>query len=313
MLNVFDVPKPQIGFVDVFRGFANANTQWVTWEKPAGINMVRIVCIGGGAGGGNGFPSATVTARGGGGGGGSGGITIVEIPAPLLPDILYVSAGIGGNGAASSTTVGLLGTAGIPSYVSIAQSTAAIYTVCFANAGTAGTTPASATVVGNAGNAGAVATVAGTLLAGLGTFVAYAGQGGAAGGAVANGAGGNITYPTTGLLLSGGAGGGGGSTGAGGNINAPASQTAVLNLFPTLTGGAAGVTPGNGSPGHSRQTPLLSTGGSGGGCNSGNALGGYGGDGNIGSGGGGGGAGGTTGGSGAGGNGGPGLVMIYSW
>jgi len=118
MLDVFDVPKPQNGFVSVFPGFANANTQWVPWEKPAGIAMVRIVCIGGGAGGGSGFPSATTNARGGGGGGGSGGITTVEIPAPLLPDILYVSAGIGGNGAASSTTVGLLGTSGIPSYVS---------------------------------------------------------------------------------------------------------------------------------------------------------------------------------------------------
>jgi len=99
----------------------------------------------------------------------------------------------------------------------------------------------------------------------------------------------------------------------GGNITAPASQTAVLNLFPTLNGGAAGATAGNGSGGHSRQTPLLSPGGSGGGCNSGNALGGYGGDGGFGSGGGGGGAGGTTGGSGAGGKGGAGLVLIYSW
>ena len=151
------------------------------------------------------------------------------------------------------------------------------------------------------------------MLSALGTSFFLAGQGGGAGGAVANGAGGNITYPTTGLLLSGGAGGGGGSTGAGGNITAPASQTAVLNLFATLVGGAAGATAGNGSPGVQRPTPLLATGGSGGGCNSGNALGGNGGNGAFGSGGGGGGAGGTTGGSGAGGNGGPGLVLIYSW
>ena len=313
MLNVFDVPKPQNGFVSVFPGFANANTQWVTWEKPAGITMIRFICIGGGGGGGGGFPSATATARGGGGGGGSSGISTVEIPAALLPDLLYVSAGIGGNGGASSTTVGTLGANGIGSYVSIAPATAAIYTVCFANPGAAGTTAATATVVGNAGNAGGVATIANSLLSALGTSFFLAGQNGAAGGAVANGAGGSIAYPITGQFLTGGAGGGGGSTGGGGNIQAPSSQTAVLNLFAALVGGAANATAGNGSPGVERNAPLLATGGSGGGCNSGNALGGFGGNGGFGSGGGGGGAGGTTGGSGGGGRGGPGLVLIYSW
>lgn len=169
MLNVFDIPKPQTGFVSVFPGFANANTQWVTWEKPSNITMIRIVCIGGGGGGGGGFPSATTTARGGGGGGGSSGISTVEIPASLLPDILYVLAGIGGSGGASSTTVGTLGTNGIASYVSIAQSTGAIYTVCFANPGAAGTTAASATVVGTAGAAGGIAAIGSAFMSTLGT------------------------------------------------------------------------------------------------------------------------------------------------
>ena len=52
MLNVFNIPKPQTGYVDAFPGFANANTQWIPWEKPSNITMIRIVCIGGGAGGG---------------------------------------------------------------------------------------------------------------------------------------------------------------------------------------------------------------------------------------------------------------------
>lgn len=313
MLNIFDIPKPQTGFVSVFPGSANANTQWVLWEKPVGITMVRFVTIGGGGGGGGGFPSATATARGGGGGGGSGGISTVEIPAFLLPDILYVLAGAGGIGGPSSTTVGTLGTAGLGSFVSIAPAIAAAYMICFANPGAASTTAASATVVGSAGAAAAIATIGSAHLSGLGTSFFLAGQPGAIGGAVANGAGGAIAYPATGLFLSGGGGGGGGGTGAGGNITAPASQTAALNLFTTLLGGIAGATPGNGSPGVNRQSPQLSTGGTGGGCNSGNALGGYGGDGGIGSGGGGGGAGGVSGGSGNGGTGGPGQVIIYSW
>jgi hypothetical protein len=313
MLNVFDIPKPQNGFISVFPGFSGSSGDWVPWEKPSNIIMVSITCIGGGGGGGSGFPSATATARGGGGGGASGGFSTLKIPANLLPDTLYVSAGLGGNGGASSTTVSNLGTSGFRSVVSIAQSSAAIYNVCIASPGSNGFAAPSATIAGTGGVAPPAATVAGTLLAGLGIFTAFAGQNGAAGGAVANGPGGSITYPTTGLLLSGGAGGGGGSTGVGGNITAPASQTAVLNLFATLVGGAAGATAGNGSSGVQRLTPLLNTGGSGGGCNSGNARGGNGGQGGFGSGGGGGGAGGTTGGSGAGGNGGPGLVIIQSW
>jgi hypothetical protein len=312
MLNTFDIPKPQNGFVSVFPGYAGNTSQWLTWEKPAGIVMIRFVCIGGGAGGTSGFPSATTTARGGGGGGGSGGFTTVEIPATLLPDILYVCPGGGGRGGASSTSAAFQGLPATGSFVSIAPSTSNIYLICAANGGSVGNLP-TASAGGTGGGGGGISNIADRNISGLGIASAFAGAAGATGGFATTGNGNSITYPVTGLLLSGGAGGGGNATGNGGNITAPASQSAVLNLFQTLNGGTAGATAGNGSPGVALNTPLLSTGGSGGGCNSGNALGGFGGDGAFGSGGGGGGAGGTTGGGGAGGNGGPGLVMIYSW
>ena len=312
MLNIFDIPKPQNGFVSVFPGYAGNISQWLTWEKPAGIVTIRFVCIGGGGGGGSGFPSATTNARGGGGGGGSGGFTTVEISAALLPDILYVCPGAGGVGGPSSTSAPFQGLPATGSFVSIAPSTSSIYLICSAGGGSVGNL-ATASTGGTGGAGGSISNIADRNISGLGIANSFAGAAGATGGFATTGNGNSITYPVTGLLLSGGAGGGGNATGNGGNITAPASQTAVLNLFATLVGGAPGATAGQGSPGVERNTPLLSTGGSGGGCNSGNALGGKGGNGGFGSGGGGGGAGGTTGGSGAGGNGGSGLVLIYSW
>lgn len=275
MLNVFNIPKPQNGFVSVFPGFSGAATQWVTWEKPAGITMIRIICIGGGAGGGSGFPSATVGARGGGGGGSSGSVGTVQIPAAVLPDFLYVSAGSGGTGGASSTTVSNLGAGGTASVVSIAPVfPGAIYTLCVGFGGGAGTQAPTSSLSGVGGPAGALPAIASNiLLAGLGTFAGFVGSTAANGGAAAGGAGAAVTYPTNGLLLSAGGGGGGGSTGAGGAVNAPASQNAnIFSLFLTVSGGTNGAVAGNGRDGHERQAPLLSTGGSGGGANSGLSL-----------------------------------------
>lgn len=313
MLNVFDIPKPQNGFVSVFPGFSTSNgAQWTTWEKPAGITNIRIICIGGGGGGGGGFPSSTTTARGGGGGGASSTLTRLAISANLLPDLLYVSVGLGGNGAPPSTSGGFSADPGVASYVSIAPSNAAIYTLCDAPRGTGGNLGGG----GGGGTPGTAPTVGGIssqLMAGLGRITLQGGSAGAAGGF--NAVGGSVTYPLSGLLLSGGAGGAGGASLQGGSVSAPASQTAVLNLFGTRTGGAAGSpVGGNGADGVSLFSPLMFCGGAGGGSPSnGTDAGGRGGDGGIGCGGGGGGAGGTTGGSGAGGNGGAGLVIIYSW
>jgi hypothetical protein len=271
MIDLLHLPKQQNGTIDYFPGFSNTDGgSWEIWNKPRGISFIKIITISGGEGGQGGG-----TGIGGAGpGGNSGSVTTVMMPAIFLPDRLYVSSGVGGfagNGGSSST--GFPGGSGVASYVSIAQSTAAIYVVCYSNG--SGTLTA--------------ATIANALQAGQGNFTALAGQAGAT-------AGGNITYPTTGLLLSGGA-GGRPNAGTPGVITAPASQTSTYNIFQTLSAGANGI---------ENFQLLLSTGGAGGG----NAA--KGGNAGFGSGGGGGGYN-VSGTGGDGGKGGNGLVIISCW
>jgi hypothetical protein len=293
MLDVLNLPKPQNGYIDYFFGdAATAATSWRTWEKPRGISMIHITCFGGGAGGGGG----TTTNQAGGGGGGSGGQTTLLILAHVLPDILYVSPGKGGDG---TTVFGGTGGSGTASYVSIAPSTAAIYLACFANGGSGSTF--------GGGNAGAVATQSSALMSSQGFFFALAGQTGTS---AANA----VVYPTTGLLVSGGAAGGPGGSftanGFGGNITAPTQ--ASIRFFSNVPGSADG-TGIPGSNGISLFQPLLSTGGAGGGGQgaTGIALNGSGGNGGFGSGGGGcGNAGGFINAGTSGGKGGDGLVII---
>jgi hypothetical protein len=390
MLDLYHLPTSTKRNIDYFYGKSDINAEvWEVWEKPRGINMIQITCIGGGAGGGGGATNNSTTARGGGAGGSSGGFTSLLIPAIFLPDVLYVSAGDGGIGGAAGNPAGL-GGFGIGSYVSVAPletiiitttsatttatatsvsgdhnlttgdsvvitgatpgqyngiytvtvtgattftytitsttpaasspGTGTIYatkinqlaTVCYANGGTSALIQASSTATSTAPGAVAAAVIANMRIAGLGNFSALAGQVGGAGGAFGNGAGGAITYPTTGLLLSGGAGGGGGGSTAaasGGTVTAPAQASYVY--FSTLTGAARGAPGGNGLSGYDIENPLLSIGASGAGA--GNAVGSAGGNGRpggFGSGGSGGG-GGNPGGSG--GDGGHGLVCIQSW
>jgi len=306
MLDYLHLPKQQVGNIDYFPGFSDTDGgSWVAWEKPKGINMIRITCIGGGGGGGYG-QNSTVSTRNSGAGGGSGAITIVTIPAYVLPDILYVSSIAGARGGNSVGSLGA-GNAGA-SYVCIAQSTASIYTVCYANGGNAGGSNGTTT----AGAGGNASTQANMLLASYGIWNTIAGQTGGTGG---TGSATAITYPTTGLLLSGGVAGGGGVS-ASANVTAP-TQT-VYNIFPSVTGGVAGTNGTDGQQGHSIYQPLLSCGGAGGGSSnttgSGTGTGGSGADGGFpGSGGGGSGCGAGTGGARSGGNGGSGLVVIHSW
>jgi hypothetical protein len=307
MLDYLHLPDNTNGNIDYFPGFSDTDGgSWVLWEKPRGAHMIRITCIAGGGGGGSGYSSNTTNARGGGGGGGSSAISIVTIPAYVLPDRLYVSSGIGGKGGDANPADGTanLGSDGIRSYVCITQDIGVIYRVCYADSGKAGTTAPTATPTGGtAGAAGTVATIADILLASHGIRNFIVGQNGGAGGA--SNAGVTIIYPTTGLLLSGGGGGAGGTNIAGGAVNAP-TQTAY-NIFSTLsiiTG--SGI---NGSPGREIYQPLLATGATGG---STGTTGGTGGAGGFGSGGGGGGAGGANA-AGGGGKGGNGLVIIHSW
>ena len=312
MIDFLHLPKPQNGYIDYFPGFSTtAGGSWEIWNKPRGISFIKIITIGGGGGGRSGWVALSGT-RSGGGGGGSAGMTTVTIPAIFLPDRLYVSSGDGGDGAPAATTSAAVspGSNGIGSYVCIAQSTASIYTVCYANGGSGATLGGS--TVGSAGAAAAIATIANALMSAQGNFTALAGQAGSAG---TTGAGASVTYPTTGLLLSGGACGGGGTASNGNQIIAP-SQT-VYNIFPSVTGGINGLNATSGSNGREILKPLLSTGGAGGGASStitsGAGTGGAGGNGGFGSGGGGGGAGPSTSGSGKGGDGGPGLVIISCW
>jgi hypothetical protein len=315
MLDFLHLPKPQNGYIDYFPGFSDtAGGSWEIWNKPRGINFIKIITIGGGGGGRSGWCANSAT-RSGGGGGGSSGITHVTIPAIFLPDRLYVSSGEGGDGGATTTAgSATAGSSGVGSYVCIAQSTAAIYVLCYANGG-GGAALGSSTL--GAGGAGAnVATIATTLMAGQGNFTALVGQAGSTGNTTS---GTSIAYPITGLLVSGGACGAGGQSQNGASILAPASQTSVYSVIDLLPGGAGTDVPsGPGKTGRENSTFLASSGGSGGG--SGAAIlatagdpGGIGGNGGFGSGGGGGGAGPTVSGGGQGGNGGNGLVIISCW
>ena len=299
MLDLLHLPKPVTGNADYFYGKSSSiGGIWETWEKPRGINMIRVTCIGAGGGGGGGVTDNNTGARGGGAGGGSGGVTMITVPAVILPDVLYVSVGRGGApGATAADGVNAsAGTAGLGSYVSIVPYTSfaaaqGIYTVCYAlggSGGGGGTTGGTAT----GGAAGGQAALTQSFLGGYGNFLALAGQAGSNGGPAAGGVGVNITYPVTGLLLSGGSGGGGG-TSAGGTVS-----TVNADLFPQRTTGQDGIELSN---------LLLSTGGAGGTAAGAGSRGGHGG---FGSGGGGGGAGDP---GFSGGKGGNGLVVIHYW
>lgn len=306
MLNYNHLPKTQKGNIDYFPGVSNSDgVTWIAWQKPRGIHMIRITCIAGGGGGGSGYSNNTTTSRGGGGGGGSSAVSTVNIPAYVLPDVLYISSGVGGAGAPAGGAA--LGSNGIRSYVCIAQDASVIYRVCYADSGKAGTTlPTSTSVGGGAGAGGTVATITDMPLASYGSCNFIAGQIGGTGGTT--GVGSSVTYPATGLLLSGGSGGGGGASGLGGTITAP-TQT-IYNIFSSILGGqSAGL---GGNLGREIYQPLLSTGSGGGASASGTGAGGNGAAGGFGSGGSGGGAGGASA-AGGGGKGGNGLVIIHSW
>ena len=317
MLDLLHLPKSSPSNVDYFyyTGSTPSNLSWQTWEKPRGIIMLEIICIGAGGGGRSGWCAGSTT-RSGGGGGGSGGFTRLLIPAVFLPDVLYVQVGRGGAGGANRTATGSAnaGLDGAFSAVNIAPSNtfSAFYTVCYANSGFGAVTGSSST--GTAGSGAAVATQANAIMSGLGIFFALAGQSGASG---STSLGASITYPTTGLLLSGGGAGGGGASNSGGGIIVPSQPS--FSLFATRFSGATS-TNNPGDDGLSLLQPLLSTGGAGGAASvdlsASGVSGGRGGNGGIGSGGGGGGASPgspNSGGGNAGGNGGDGLVIIRSW
>lgn len=81
----------------------SGSDSWQTWVKPRNAKMVRILCVGSGGGGGGGANRALTSGiASGGNGGASGGITSGLFAAFLLPDILYVQPGLGGEGGLGS-------------------------------------------------------------------------------------------------------------------------------------------------------------------------------------------------------------------
>jgi hypothetical protein len=273
------------------QGFFNGGT-WQTWIKPRGAKMVNIICQGSGAGGGGGFQSAS-TPRAGGGGGGSGATARLTINANLLPDILYILPGIGGNGGLGGAPA-TSGSSGQNSFVTLIPNTGSISNVVLrsgttpAAAGGAGTTSAPSQAVGETINV-----ITNNIFTNLGTFTYQAGV-------VANSSStGNAgtTTPSNFVTNS----GGGGGTGTGGAVTA-------TGVFPGITAAAVNTNGANG-PIYYKPILMLYGGRGGGGAVTGN--GGNGGNGAPGAGGGGGGASFNTGvDAGNGGRGGDGFVII---
>lgn len=304
MLDFSHLPSSTKADVQVFNvGSAVSAGSWQIWNRPRGVSMLHILCIGPGGNGGNGAVGAASTAAGG-GGGGSGGQSVLVIPATLLPETLFCSVAFTG-----SVNVG----------IDPVSTTSVNTIICRATAGGAGGNAAGATA-GAAGAAGTVNAIGSSCLAGLGFYTLLAGQAGIIGGAAIAGA--ALTLPTTGLLITGGTGGAG--VGNAASTGAAGGAFTVAGAFPPQPGGIAPgsqtVPAGNGSNGFDRVTNGLSYsyGGTGGASTGGAATGaglkaGNGGAGGIGCGGGGGGGGFTGSTQGLGGRGGPGQVIITAW
>lgn len=329
MLDVFNIPGPTNKNVQTFYATAaTAGIGWQTWVKPRGVDFVQFSILGGGGGGGGGVAAGAASTAAGGGGGASSGQAQPIFPAWLLPDVLYLSVGVGGPGGAAGTTA----TAGIASYITLYPDIFFVNQImCQVPGGGAGGGASGATA-GTAGVAATNVTIANSPLAGLGFFslgsqatnVHLAGQGGALGGTTAAGV--AVTLPTTGLTVTGGTGGAGvgnnASTGAaGGALTTP--NTTPLGIFPVQTGGlAAGATTATGGDGSNGFLAIPNLGfyygGTGGGSSGGGTVTqtagrfGNGGAGGYGCGGGGGGGSRIAGGS-RGGRGGDGIIIATSW
>lgn len=266
-------------------GAINVITRVIPWRKSPKASMVYILTIGAGGNGAAGLVDGVT----GGGGGGSGGQTMVLLPAPLVPDVLYVSN-------FSNTDAGsmLMGVFVHPIATTLATWRAAC--VAYANFGADGSGS-------TGGAAGAIATVANMPRGYAGIVNALAGQAGAAGGA--SGVGGSISYPVTGLLSTGGA-GGGATNNVGGAITGSLPRPEIAGAL-TSSDMTSGVNFVNGA--------LMPCGGSGGyGVNNSSKTdGGAGGIGGYGGGGGGGGSASPVGVGGPGGAGGAGLIVIAQW
>jgi hypothetical protein len=283
---------------------------WQTWQKPRGCKFMEVYMVGGGGGGGAGATGVANTNRSGGAGGGSSSISRAFISSSIIPDILYISVGVGGAGGSPTAGAGSVGGNGTISFISVLPNTTTTNIILASGSGNAGSSGGGG-VVGSSnaigGNAGAIFAQTNGLLSYNCLVSLVAGQAGAGGGNQ-NQSGTAITLT---LPVSGGAGGAGVS-----NIGRGGASITGAGFVPTINGGNVTNTSSADSGFSSFNDKLINlpyslffTGGAGGYADNSNP-GGNGGNGAYGSGGGGGGAG-TTGGRG--GKGGDGLVIITCW
>ena len=275
------------------QGFFSAGT-WQTWIKPRGAKLVNIICQGSGAGGGGGFQSAS-TPRGGGAGGGTGATSRLTVNANLLPDILYILTGIGGNGGLGGAPA-TAGSPGQSSFVCLMPSTSSVSNIVLrsgtipAVGGAAGTTAGGGITLGETINV-----IGNNIFANLGNVTFQSGTSGNSGGT------GGATFPTQVNYITAGTGAGGTGQGAG---------FGVVGVFPPISGAPVNTNGQNGIILY-KPTLILYGGFGGGGSLAAGTNGGNGGNGAPGSGGGGGGASSNTGvNAGNGGKGGDGFVII---
>lgn len=304
--------------IDTFFGGSSAiaNTSnsfagdWKSWTKPRGINWIYMIAVGGGSSGTAGTATNTNAAAAGATGGSSGSQSMLLIPAMFVPNQLFILPGSGGR------LTGTYGVGWVSGQVQFGTSTfVAVEPI---------TTLVSNFILvmlaAHNGSNGGSPSLGQQSLAGRGVFNAIGSQAGGAAGATQTGAGGSITAPTTGLMVTGGAGSGGkdvtGSTrGTSGSVSI---SSGLGGTIPTILAGVQATTGvdatagGNGS----MIKPYQFLGGAGGGSGgfAASGVGDFGGDGGRGGPGCGGGAGGpgyTT--PGRGGDGGDGFVIIVSW
>ena len=267
--------------------FQNGGT-WQTWVKPRGAKIVNFFVVGAGSGGGGGFRAATGN-KSGGASGGNGGNTKLTVQASILPDILYVLTGTGGEGGIGGNPA-TAGGAATKSFVSLTPNTGSISNIVCTSGGVAAVGGAAGSTVNTSTTLGEqVATTSNMIFANLGNFLSTGGATGPAG-QITSAFGSPLVQFNLG-------GGGGGGTGTGGTTATGVGPFPGIPSTPINTSGTNGLI---------FYKPIFGvSGGCGGG---GGTTGGKGGNGAPGCGGGGGGAGTVS--AGSGGRGGDGFVII---
>ena len=101
MFEMFHIPDDDSYRISYYAG-DGASTTLRSWNKPAGISLVQIIAIGAGGGGGGGTGYVAGSFKYAGVGGGSGALTVATYMASLIPDVLYISTGLGGAGGAGA-------------------------------------------------------------------------------------------------------------------------------------------------------------------------------------------------------------------